>query len=216
MGGLTLGGPSGILGQGKPLQRGVTNRTPNPGAYMSRTARWLVLPGILVLALSQSTQALGLGGIGLRVGMDLAQNEVNYDTGTQFDSARLVLGGHVDMGSIFFPKFHLVPGMDVVLQDDLRIYSINSETRYYFTRGERASGYAGIGLGVHLYRFDLANPVAGGPQNNTKLSMNIPVGFQRGLGSGLQWFGELKLVIADDEVDSSFQFSLGILTNLGL
>ena len=48
-------------------------------------------------------------------------------------------------------------------------------------------------------------------RNETKGSLNIPIGFQRRLGTGLGWFGELKLVIADSQTDSSFRFSVGLL-----
>jgi hypothetical protein len=41
------------------------------------------------------------------------------------------------------------------------------------------------------------------------VTLNIPIGFQRKLGTGLGWFGELKLVIANDERDSALQFSVG-------
>jgi hypothetical protein len=184
---------------------------------MLRLSRFLVLPAILLLTNALPAHGLGLGGFGLRVGMDLAQKEVNYVSGSQFDSARLVLGGHVDLGSIFTSKLHLVPGLDVVMEDDLRIYSINTETRYYFTKGEKASGYAGGGIGVHLYRFGSGIvTTTGNSPDDTKFSLNIPVGFQRNIGQGLEWFGELKLVIADDEIDSSFRFTLGVLMDLGL
>lgn len=184
---------------------------------MSRFCRRLLVSAFLVSACALPAHALGLGGFGVRVGMDLSQKEVNYVSGSQFDSARLVLGGHVDLGSIFTSRLHLTPGLDVVMEDDLRIYSINTETRYYFTRGERASGYAGGGIGVHLYRFDTGAVTAtGASPDDTKFSLNIPVGFQRNIGQGLEWFGELKLVIADDEIDSSFRFTLGVLMDLGL
>ena len=176
--------------------------------------RGIVFAAMLAIMLSAPAHSIGLGSIGLRVGMDLAQNQVNYTSGSQFDSARLFLGGHVDVGSIFITKLHLVPGLDLVMEDNLKVYSINTETRYYFTNGEKAAGYAGGGIGVHLFRYDVApTDVA---IDRTKFSLNIPVGFQRRVGQGLQWFGEVKLVIADDEVDSSFRFSLGLLVDLGL
>ena len=51
--------------------------------------------------------------------------------------------------------------------------------------------------------------------NDTRISLNIPVGVQRKLTKGLGWFGEMKLVIADDEVDSSFRFSFGLMFGSG-
>ena len=146
--------------------------------------RGLVFSAMLAIMLSAPAHSIGLGSIGLRVGMDLAQNQVNYTSGSQFDSARLFLGGHVDVGSIFISKLHLVPGLDLVMEDNLKVYSINTETRYYFTNGEKAAGYAGGGIGVHLFRYDVApTDVA---IDRTKFSLNIPIGFQHKINQNLQ------------------------------
>ncbi len=170
---------------------------------------------LATLASVSSVEALGLKGLGLKVGVDLTQQELVLG-GTSFDTASLVFGGHLDMGPFIIPKLHLVPGMDVVIQNDLKTFSINGDARYLFAQSEKTIGYAGAGIGVHLNRFDEmilnADPNF---QNNTKISVNIPLGFQRKVSRGLLWFGELKLVIADDQADSSFRFSVGLTLGAG-
>ena len=170
---------------------------------------------VALLVSVNSVEALGLKGLGIKVGVDLTQQESAL-SGTSFDTASLVIGGHLDLGSFIIPKLHLVPGIDVVIQDDLRTFSLNGDARYLFIQNEKTIGYAGAGIGVHLNRFDEmilnADPNF---QNNTKISVNIPLGFQRKVSRGLLWFGELKLVIADDQTDSSFRFSVGLTLGAG-
>ena len=166
--------------------------------------------GLALILSTSDTGALGLKAVGIRVGVDLTQQssfalqQDAYAQANSFDSASLVLGGHLDLGAMIFPRLHLVPGMDLVLQKNLRIYSINTEAKYHFLEGGKTEGYAGGGVGIHLYRPEAAPLVA-----QTKVSVNIPLGFQRKMGHGLMWFGELKMVIANDQVDSSFRFSTG-------
>ncbi len=190
---------------------------------LQRMFRKPVVIGVMCLLLipGGNAMALGLKALGVKVGMDLARKEATY-SGSQFDTARLMVGAHLDMGSIIFPKLHFVPGMDLIIQDNLKIYSLNWDTRYIFASGKKTIGYAGGGIGVHLNRFDVAPPTGGSnplglgvPQDNTKVTLNIPLGFQKKLSTGLLWFGELKLVIADDETDSSFRFSVGVTFGSG-
>lgn len=187
---------------------------------MGQSAFWrkgLAAICLVFLGSAGQADALGLRGIGLKVGMDLAR-ESNQFSGTQFDTARLMLGAHLDLGSVVIPRLHLVPGLDVIIQDELKIYSLNWDTRYLFVNSANSIGYVGGGIGVHLNRFDIAAPSGGTSSlnlNDTKFSLNIPIGFQKRLSKGLLWFGELKLVIADDEVDSSFRFSVGLTIGSG-
>lgn len=166
--------------------------------------------GLALLLPTSGVGALGFEAVGVRVGVDLTQESdlvLQQDTYVQansFDSASLVLGAHLDLGTLIFQRLHLVPGMDLVLQKSLRIYSFNTEFKYHFLDNEKTHGYAGGGIGVHFYRPDAAPLVA-----QRKFSVNIPLGFQRKMGHGLMWFGELKMVIADDQVDSSFRFATG-------
>ena len=170
---------------------------------------------LTLLVFAGSVEALSLKGLGLKVGVDLTQQE-NFFGGTSFDTASLVLGGHLALGPVVIPRLHAVPGMDVVLQDNRKTFSLNGDARYLFVQNGKMIGYAGGGIGVHLNRFDpaflQANPDL---KNDTKISLNIPLGFQRKVSKGLLWFGELKLVIADEQIDSSFRFSVGLTLGAG-
>ncbi|MBK36278.1 MAG: hypothetical protein CME26_12220 [Gemmatimonadetes bacterium] len=178
--------------------------------WMKQTIAILTLVGMIPGA----SDALGFRHLGVSVGLDLTQTNAlaapatMTGTGTSFDSARLAVGGFLNLGEFFIDHLDFVPGMDLVLQDDLNIYSFNVDTRYRFYRGEGVTGYFGAGVGVHLFRPDTPSALL---RNETKGSLNIPIGFQRRLGTGLGWFGELKLVIADSQTDSSFRFSVGLL-----
>ncbi|MDE2999400.1 MAG: hypothetical protein OXU79_10035 [Gemmatimonadota bacterium] len=174
--------------------------------------------GVIAVCLSMGhypSYALGLQGLGVKVGVDLTRQESAEYLGYEFDSARLTLGGHVDFGSIFIPRLHLVPGVDLVIQDNLKIYSLNGEAQFNFGEGN-TYGYVGGGIGVHLTRFDIIDTAGQGNAinvavpNDTKVTLNIPVGFRKRVGPGVLWFGELKMIIADQEEDSSLRLSLGM------
>ena len=153
-------------------------------------------------------QALGFGA---SVGIDLSQSSTLppsvTGTGTSFNSARLAVGGFLNLGEIFIANLDLVPGFDAVIESDRKIYVIKTEARYRFYEKNRAIGYVGGGIGIHLLRPDLGT----GDANETKGSLNIPIGYQKQMSGGLAWFGEMKLVIADKQADSSFRFSLGLV-----
>jgi hypothetical protein len=155
-------------------------------------------------------EALGFGGIGASVGLDLTQSDIPSSvlrSGTSFNSARLAVGGFLNLGEIFTANLDLVPGFDAVIESDLKIYSINTEVRYRFYQKNKAIGYSGGGIGVHLFR-----PQPGtGADSETKGSLNIPIGYQKQMNGDFGWFTEMKLVIADRQNDSSFRFSVGLV-----
>ena len=190
--------------------------TPNSegGDMKRRILQAWVLPAVLLaaLAFAGGAEALDFRGIGLKCGVDFSQTQdLGYvGGGMGFDSARLVLGSHLDLGPLLLPKLHLVPGVDVILEKDLNVLSLNGDVRYYFLQEAGVAGYFGGGVGTHFYRFDAASV-----QNNTKVTLNVPIGFQRKLSRGTLWFGELKLVIADEEVDSSFRITVGLTLGAG-
>jgi len=178
---------------------------------LSRCAGFAAALLILGLAISPA-QALGLRGLGVKVGLDLSQqdfrnvNQVQF-AGNQFDTARLLVGGHIDIGSILIPDLHLVPSADVVFENDLRIFSIFMDFRYYFHKGDQTSGYAGGGLGANLLRFRNTDIVA--PPSTETIALSIPIGFQTKLSGSLNWIGELKVVIGNEQDDSSIRFLTG-------
>ena len=167
----------------------------------------------LMLLLSPGrAEALGFGGLGASVGLDLTQSDLAIPTavtgtGTSFNSARLAVGGFLNLGEIFTSDLDFVSGFDALIESDLKIYSINTELRYRFYQKNKAIGYAGGGIGVHLFR-----PQSGsGEDSETKGSLNIPIGYQKQMNGEFGWFTEMKLVIADSQNDSSFRFSVGLV-----
>ena len=167
---------------------------------------------VLFLVFPSKGDALGFGGIGASVGLDLAQSGTSIPSsvtgsGTSFNSARFAVGGFLNLGEVFTANLDLVPGFDAVVESDRRIYSTNTGVRYKFYNKNKAIGYAGGGIGIHLFRPDVST----GASNETKGSLNIPIGYQKQMSSDFGWFTEMKLVIADSQNDSSFRFSLGLV-----
>jgi hypothetical protein len=171
------------------------------------------------MAVPQNTDAIGLSGANIKAGVNLTRQQsytFYQGVGGEFDSYQWMAGTNLDMGSVLFPKLHFMPGVDIavatvktipagsnaVVDKTLKIYVINTDFAYFFHQSAKGRGYAGAGIGTQLLRPD-------GEAGSTRLTLNIPIGFQRKLGTGLGWFGELKLVIADDEQNSALQFSVG-------
>lgn len=174
---------------------------------------------LMVLCVPQVSDALGLR---VKAGVSLTrepQIDYFYGMGGQFDSHRWMIGGNLDLGSVMLPKLHLLPGMDIAVQENLRVYIVNLDAVYFFHETPVGRAYVGGGFGTHFFRPKTASDAiepdtvvetpVDGPQNDTKISVNIPLGYQRKLGPMLAWFGEMKLVIADDEKDSALQFTIG-------
>lgn len=180
---------------------------------MQRLVRFSIVAAIVLFA-APGAYALGFRNLSVSVGLDLTQTEALSapatisGVGADFDSARLVFGSSFNGGEILAANLDLVPGLDVVFQDDLKIYSINLGLRYRFFQWEGGNAYVGASAGAHLVRPEIVTPLFG---NQTRGSLNIPVGFQRSLAAGLGWFGELKVIISDSQNDSSFRFNLGLV-----
>jgi hypothetical protein len=181
---------------------------------------------IAAMLFPQRTDAIGLSGANIKAGVNLTRQQsytFYQGVGGEFDSHQWMVGTNLDLGSVWLPKLHFMPGVDfalasvktvvpginaqgqtisTVVDKTLKIYVINTDFVYFFHQSPRGRGYAGAGIGTHLVRPD-------GEAGSTRVTLNIPIGFQRKLGTGLGWFGELKLVIANDERDSALQFSVG-------
>ena len=177
------------------------------------------LAALMVLCVPHKADALG---VRVKAGVSLTreqQFDTIYGMGGQFDSHRWMLGGNLDLGSVILPGLHLLPGMDIAVQENLRVYAVNLEAVYFFHQTPVGRAYFGGGFGTHFFRskLDAIEPEVEASedlfldllQNDTKISVNIPLGYQRKLSPMLAWFGEMKLVIADDEKDSALQFTIG-------
>ena len=80
------------------------------------------LAALMALCVPQTADALGLG---VKAGVSLTreqQFDTFYGMGGQFDSHRWMLGSNLDLGSFILPNLHLLPGMDIAVQENLRVY----------------------------------------------------------------------------------------------
>ena len=185
------------------------------------------LAALMVLCVPQTADALGLH---VKAGVSLT-NEPQFDTfygmGGEFNSFRWMLGSSLDLGAFLLPKLHLVPGAELAIKKDsyvdggtngeeitvkenLRVYTVNIDVNYFFSESSRGRGYGGSGFGVHFFRFKTERAADSAiVSNDTKISVNGILGYQRKLSPMLAWFGEMKVVIADDQKDSALQFTIG-------
>ena len=79
---------------------------------------------LMVLCIPQVSDALGLR---VKAGVSLTreqQFDTIYGMGGQFNSHRWMLGGNLDLGSVMLPKLHLLPGIDIAVQENLRVYVV--------------------------------------------------------------------------------------------
>ena len=125
-----------------------------------RRSMMTVLVCVICLAVPSKGEALGFGGMGASVGLDLTQSSSLpgsvTGSGASFNSARLAVGGFLNLGEVITANLDLVPGFDALIESELKIYSINTELRYRFHQKNNAIGYAGGGIGIHLFRPDAA------------------------------------------------------------
>ena len=188
-----------------------------------RHCRDLLLPCsclvVFLIFAGTGTSAAGPSEFGISVGLDLTQTNSylgQYTTsavGGSFDSARLAFGGYAVLGQIFVPQLKLVAGGDLVVEGDYRIFSANAEARYLFAKKGRGNGYCGGGLSLHFLRPTESGE--GAPDSEVLFSLNLPLGFQKRLSAGMGWFGELRLVIAEEQTDSSLRLSVGLMFGPG-
>ena len=110
------------------------------------------LAALMVLCVPQRGDALGLG---VKAGVSLTrepQFDTFYGMGGQFDSHRWMLGGILDLGSVILPKLHLLPGMDIAVKENLRVYIVNLDVVYFFHQSPVGRAYVGGGFGTHFFR----------------------------------------------------------------
>ena len=104
------------------------------------------LSALMVLCIPQVSDALG---VRVKAGVSLTreqQFDTFYGMGGQFDSHRWMLGGNLDLGSVMLPKLHLLPGMDIAVQENLRVYAVNLDVVYFFHQTPVGQAYFGGGF----------------------------------------------------------------------
>ena len=74
---------------------------------------------LLGVGFAGTAEALSFKELGVKAGLNLTrQQQLGFggQVGGQFDTARLVLGGHLVLGPFMLEKMTFVPGLDVVLE----------------------------------------------------------------------------------------------------
>ena len=178
----------------------------------------LVGAGVIVCA-PLSHAGVGVRGAGGRLGLDVVQSE---DT-------RFLVGGQVDVGTLLGSNLHVEPnfefgkGLDEQGKEK-RVYSFNFALKYVLEEEKtRVFGYFSGEVGVNLFSAVLFQGVAVNPQGQAlsavwsrktavRSSFNIvPIGLGRKLAQGrAQVFCELKIVLGQEDADSSFRVSAGV------
>ncbi|MSS73698.1 MAG: hypothetical protein EXS64_19755 [Candidatus Latescibacteria bacterium] len=183
-----------------------------------RLVLFLAGAGVLVFALP-SHAGVGIRGVGGRLGLDVVQSE---DT-------RFLMGGQVDVGTLLGSSLHVEPnfefgkGLDEQ-GEEKRVYSFNFALKYVLEEEKtRVFGYFSGEVGMNIFSAVLFQGIAVSPQGqalspvwsrktDVRSSFNIvPIGLGRKLARGrAQVFCELKLVLGQQDADSSFRVSAGV------
>ena len=162
----------------------------------------------IVAGLSLTTAGVGhAAGFGVKGGVGVLQKEDPIYGGTTNGQALWMVGGYLDLGAGFSSRLRITPSMEYSSRSNTKIISIGLEARYQFFQGPKSVVYVGLGPGINRKRVTgtLASTRA------TKGSLNVPIGLEWKLGKGgVRWTFEMKMSIADNQVDSAYRFGTGL------
>lgn len=127
--------------------------------------------------------------------------------GFSVDPDQFTIGGFATLGEIA-PHLSLRPSADLGFGDNLFSFIFNADLAYSFTIGSAAVPYAGGGLGVGYYSFDVPEGVTGVDDSSTEVGINLFGGVEVDLGGYKNGFAELRLGI-DDLPDLKITVGIG-------
>ena len=144
-------------------------------------------------AADATTEQSGLGfqGMGIRIGVVDPEDA----------SSTVVFGAHVDAGQIV-PHLHLVPNLEYwsvgVAGYDTSDLGFGLDANLDFPlQGSTVTPYAGAGLGLHFFSFDVPVGFAA-DDSKTKLGINIQGGIREQFMPNLSGFGEIRYSFIED------------------
>jgi hypothetical protein len=73
---------------------------------------------IAAMLFPQRTDAIGLSGANIKAGVNLTRQQsytFYQGVGGEFDSHQWMVGTNLDLGSVWLPKLHFMPGVDFAL-----------------------------------------------------------------------------------------------------
>ncbi len=161
----------------------------------------------IVTGLSLTTVGVGhAAGFGVKGGVGVLQKEdLNYG-GTTTGQTLWLVGGYLDVGAGFSSRLRVTPGIEYSSRSNTQVISFSLEARYQFFQGPKSVVYVGLGPGVN--RKQVTGTLSS--SRTTKGSLNVPIGLEWKLGKGgVRWTIEMKMSIADNQVDSAYRFGTG-------
>ena len=161
------------------------------------------------IAAGLSLTTVGVGhaaGFGIKGGVGVLQQEDQFTGGTTNGQTLWMVGGYLDIGGGFSSRLRITPGFEYSSRSNTKVASFSIEARYQFFQGPKSVVYVGLGPGIN--RKQVTGTLAS--RRTTKGSLNVPIGLEWKLGKGgVRWTWEMKMSIADNQVDSAYRFGTG-------
>lgn len=181
---------------------------------LSSLKGWVAAVAVTGLALAVTGEAHAVG-FGVKGGVGLLQKEDLYWGGTTSGKTLWMVGGYLDVGGVASSRVRITPSFEYSARTGTKIVSGSIEGRFQFYRGPKAVVYVGMGPGVNVKQAVVqVAALGGGPvsqaERKTQGSLNVPIGVEWKLGKGgWRWTFELKMAIADNQVDSAYRIGTG-------
>jgi hypothetical protein len=181
---------------------------------LSRLKGWVAAVAVAGLSLAMTGEARA-AGFGVKGGVGLLQKEDLYWGGTTSGKTLWMVGGYLDVGGVASSRVRITPSFEYSTRTGTKIISGSIEGRFQFYRGPKAVVYAGMGPGVNVKEavVQVVGPGGGAvsqTQRKTQGSLNVPIGVEWKLGKGgWRWTFEMKMAIADSQVDSAYRIGTG-------
>jgi hypothetical protein len=120
---------------------------------------------------------------------------------------QFTIGAFAGLGEIA-PHLSMRPSADLGFGDHIFSFLFNADLAYSFTVGSAAVPYAGAGLGIAYYNFDVPAGVVGVDDSSTNIGLNIFGGMEIDLGNYKNGFAELRLGV-DEMPDLKITVGIG-------
>lgn len=139
---------------------------------------------LLVLSSTPSGAEVAFRGLGGRAGATISPDQVH-------------IGIHADLGTIV-ERVRLQPNVEIGFGDNVTTIAINPEAFYEFPVEGNWKPYAGGGLGITIYNFDVPeNPLYNIDDSQTEIGLNLLGGVQTKISDRTGLFFEAKVGVGD-------------------
>ncbi len=114
--------------------------------------------------------------------------------GASVDPDQLAFGAQLHVGEIA-PNLTFDPNLEIGIGDNVTTVQPNFDLQYHFHTQSVWQPYAGGGLGIAFYSWDVSGP--GRDNSDTEVGANLILGAEAPTRSGNRFFGEMRLGIGD-------------------